>query len=139
MAEALGLASGLVALATFALQSTATLSNAVQSYRSHPKVLRDLMEELESLKRVLSLLAKTIHATTDVDFSALDILLLQCGNACKQFEQKIMKLSSRSGGDRTSFRDWAKFRYMGDDVDGFRRQLAQYKSTISIALTDANL
>lgn len=33
-------------------------------------------------------------------------------------------------GSRTSFRDWAKLRYMGDDIDGFRRLLAGYKLTI---------
>ncbi|KAH8751160.1 hypothetical protein BGZ57DRAFT_775119, partial [Hyaloscypha finlandica] len=41
--------------------------------------------------------------------------------------------------NRTSFRDWAKLRYMGDNIDGFRQLLAGYKSTIIIALTDANL
>ncbi|KAF7712894.1 Uncharacterized protein PECH_002548 [Penicillium ucsense] len=30
-------------------------------------------------------------------------------------------------------------RYMGQDIDGFRRMMAGYKSTIIIALTDANL
>lgn len=139
MAEPISLASGLLALTTFACQSSITLYKTVQSFQFHPKRVRDLKEELEALSGVLGSLTETVSATTDVDLSALDLPLLRCGNACKEFEQEIMKCSSRSGGSRTSFRDWAKLRYMGDDIDGFRQLLAGYKSTINIALTDANL
>jgi hypothetical protein len=139
MAEPIGLAAGLLALATFAFQSSITLHNTFQSFQSHPKRVRDLIEELEALSGVLGPLSETVSATTDVDLSTLDLPLLRCGNACKEFEQELLKCSSRSGGSRTSFRDWAKLRYMGDDIDGFRRLLAGYKLTICIALTDANL
>jgi len=137
--EPIGLASGLLTLATFAFQSSITLYKTVQSFQFHPKCVRDLKEELEALSGVLSSLTETVSATTDVDLSALDFPLLRCGNACKEFEEEIIKFSSRSGGSRTSFRDWAKLRYMRDDIDGFRHLLAGYKSTIIIALTDANL
>jgi hypothetical protein len=139
MAEPIGLAAGLLALATFAFQSSITLYNTIQSFQSHPKRVRDLIEELEALSGVLGPLSETVSATTDVDLSTLDLPLLRCGNACKEFEQVLLKSSSRSGGSQTSFRDWAKLRYMGDDIDGFRRLLAGYKLTICIALTDANL
>jgi hypothetical protein len=142
MAEAIGLASGLLGMASFAFQSSITLYNTVQSFQFHPKRVRDLKEELEALSGVLGSLTERVSATTattDVDLSALDLPLRQCGNACKDFDKEIMKCSSRSGGSRTSFRDWAKLRYMGDDIDGFRQLLAGYKSTIIIALTDASL
>lgn len=139
MAEPIGVASGLLALAIFAFQSSIALVKTVQSFNIHPKRVRDLREELEALISVLSSLTETVDANTDVDLSALNLPLLRCGNACKEFEQEIMKCSSRSGGNRTSFRDWAKLKYMGDDIDGFRQLLAGYKSTIIIALTDANL
>jgi hypothetical protein len=139
MAEPIGLAAGLLALAGFAFQASVTLYNTVQSFKFHPKQLRDLKEELEALSGILGSLTETVSATTDVDLSALDLPLLRCGNACKEFEQEILRCSSRSGGNRTSFRDWAKLRYMGDNIDGFRQLLAGYKSTINIALTDANL
>jgi hypothetical protein len=139
MAECIGLASGLLTLATFAFQSSITLAKTIHSFQSHPKQVRDLKEELEALTEVLRSLTETVGATTDADFSALDLPLLRCGNACKEFEEEILKCSSRSGGNRRSFRDWTKLKYMGDDIDGFRRLLAGYKSTIIIALTDANL
>ncbi|KAE8381497.1 hypothetical protein BDV26DRAFT_278708 [Aspergillus bertholletiae] len=139
MAEPIGLASGLLALTTFAFQSSITLYETVNSFRSHSSRVRDLTDELEALSGVLGPLKDLLDSTTDVDLSALELPLLRCGNACSEFEQELIKCSSRSGNGRTSFRDWAKLRYMGDDIDGFRRLLTGYKLTINIALTDANL
>lgn len=139
MAEPISLASGLLALATFACQSSIALYSTVQSFKVHPKRVRDLEEELKDLSGVLHSLTDTVCATTDIDLSALDLPLLRCGNACKEFEQELLKCSSRSKDGRASFRDWARLRYMGDDIDGFRQLLAGYKSTINIALADANL
>jgi hypothetical protein len=139
MAEVIGLTSGLLTLATFAFQSSIALSKTVQSFQSHLTRVRDLLEELEALSGVLGSLTETVGATADIELSALNLPLLRCGKACKEFEQEIIKCSSRSGGNRTSFRDWAKLKYMGDNIDGFKQTLAGYKSTIIIALTDANL
>ncbi|KAH7370315.1 hypothetical protein BKA65DRAFT_488158 [Rhexocercosporidium sp. MPI-PUGE-AT-0058] len=90
MAEPISLASGLLALAGFAFQASITLYQTVQSFKFHPKQLRDLKEELEALSGVLGSLTETVSATTDVDLSALDLPLLRCGNACKEFGQEIM-------------------------------------------------
>lgn len=139
MAEPVSLASGLVALATFAFQSSVSLFNTVQSYHSHPKRVRDLTEELETLNGVLDTLRETVNANSDANFATLEYPLLRCGNACKDFEEELKKCSTRSSASRTSFREWAKLKYMGEDIDGFRRMLAGYKSTIIIALNDANL
>lgn len=139
MAELIGLSSGLVALVVFALKSSDLLYDTVNSYRSHPKNVRDLKEELEALGVVLRALSETVEKTKVTDFTALKLPLFRCGNACKEFDEVIAKCSSRSDGSRTSFRDWAKLKYMGDGIDEFRRMLAGYKSTINIALADANL
>ena len=139
MAEPIGLASGLVALVTVAFKSSIALYNTIQSFRFQPKRVRDLMGELEALHVVLQMLTETLSRATDTDLSALEIPLRRCSDACKEFEEELLKCSSRSGGDRTSFRDWAKLTYMGDGIDGVRQLLAGYKSTINIALTDATL
>lgn len=138
MAETIGITSGLLTLAVFALQAGTTLYNTIQSFRSHPIHVRELVQELEALNTVLQALSETIDSA-DINLSSLDLPLLRCGSACKDFEQELLKCSSRSNGGRTSFRDWAKLKYMGDNIDGFRRLLAGYKLTISIALTDATL
>ena len=139
MAEPVGIASGLLTLANFAFEGSVSLYGTIRSFQSHQQRVRDLVDELSALGAVLSSLTETVNAISDVDFSALEVPLLRCGNACKDFEKELLKCSSRSSGTRTSFRDWTKLRYMGDDIDGFRRALAGYKLTISIALTDAHL
>jgi len=139
MAEIVGLSSGLLALAIFAFQSSITLTETIRSFQSHPKRVRDLTDELEALSGVLGPLSDTLRASADVNLSSLDVPLLCCGNACKEFQAEIVKCSSRSSNSRTSFRDWAKLRYMGGDIDSFRRHLAGYKLTVTIALTDATL
>lgn len=139
MAEPVGIVSGLLGIATFALQSSVALCNTIRSFQSHPKRVRDLIEELEAFNQVLGPLTEKARANNEVELSALDLPLKRCGNSCKEFEEEIVKCSSRSAGGRKSFRDWAKLRYIGEDIDGFRRLVAGYKLTIIIALTDANL
>jgi len=139
MAEPIGITSGLLTLATVAFQSSVTLFQTIQSFQSHLTRVRDLSEEIEALTHVLASLAETIQGTTDLELSALELPLQRCGNACKEFEAELIKCSARSGGTRTSFRDWAKLKYMGDNIDGFKQLVAGYKSTIIIALTDANM
>ena len=139
MADPVSLSSGLLTLVTFAFQSSVVLYKAIEGFRSHPKNVRDLKEELEALAAVLQSLSETVEKHRDTDLTPLKLPLLRCGKACREFEDAVAKCSSRSGGSRTSFRDWAKLRYMGDGIDEFRRMLAGYKSTITIALANATL
>ncbi|KAJ6200004.1 LOW QUALITY PROTEIN: hypothetical protein J3E72DRAFT_414537 [Bipolaris maydis] len=131
MAEPIGLASGVLTLVIFTHKSC--------SFKNHPKRVRNLIEELEALIGVLESLSETMKLHIDVDVSALDLPLRRCGRACDEFLQELQKCCSRSGGDRQSFWDWAKLRYMGDDINDFVDSLAAYKSTINIALTDIQL
>ncbi|KAJ6284227.1 hypothetical protein J3E71DRAFT_390648 [Bipolaris maydis] len=124
MAEPIGLASGVLTLVIFTHKSCR---------------VRNLIEELEALIGVLESLSETMKLHIDVDVSALDLPLRRCGRACDEFLQELQKCCSRSGGDRQSFWDWAKLRYMGDDINDFVDSLAAYKSTINIALTDIQL
>lgn len=139
MAETIGLATGLLALTSFALNSSVTLCNTIQSFKHHSKRARDLHDELDDLNGVLKKLTETVSTTVDAESSGLEHPLRRCGSACKEFEQEILKCTSRTGENRKSFRDWAKLMYMGDNIDGFRQTIAGYKATINIALVDANL
>lgn len=139
MAETIGLASGVLTLAVFAFKSSITLSDAIQSYSSHPQRVRDTIAELEALSAVLQSLTETVRSISEGDLAQLKLPLLRCGTACDEFRQEIGKCSARSGADRASFRDWAKLQYMGDNIDAFRQQLAGYKATITIAITDLSL
>ncbi|KAF9250404.1 hypothetical protein LCP9604111_3306 [Penicillium roqueforti] len=139
MAEAIGLASGVLALATFAFRCSVSLYETVNGFRSHPKRVRDLLAELEALSAVLAPLVDLVKSNFSVDLSCLDLPLLRCGNVCQEFQQEILKCASRSDSTGTSFRDWARLTYMGNNIVDFRDLLAGYKATINIALTDVNL
>ena len=105
MGEPISLASGLLTLATFALQSSVTLYDTIKSFHSHLKRVYDLLEELEALSEVLGPLTEIVNTDTDSDPVTLKLPLLRCGNACKEFERELLKCSSRSSDRRTSFRD----------------------------------
>ena len=137
MAEPVGLASGLITLVGFTLQCSKSLYQAVGSFQSHQRTIRDLRDELQSLNGVLQSLLE-VADSPNTSLSSLKLPLLRCGKACKDFEDVIARCAGRSES-RTSFRDWAKLRYMGDGVESFRHMLAGYKSTIAIALGDANM
>lgn len=140
MADPISIASGLLALVGFALESSKTLYQLVQSFQSNQRVIRGLKEELEALSEVLESLQVAV-TTDDADLAALKVPLLRCGKTCGEFKALIVQCTAHSSGTRTrtSFRDWAKIQYMGDDIGGFRIMLAGYKSTITIALGDANM
>ncbi|RDL32368.1 Uncharacterized protein BP5553_08824 [Venustampulla echinocandica] len=138
MADPISTASGVLALAVFALKSSQVLYQTVASFQSNQRIVRELREELEALDAVLQALRDTA-TNTDPGLTMLSLPLFRCGNACKDFEAVIVKCTAHSNGSRTSFRDWAKLRYMGDDISGFKNMLAGYKSTVIIALGDANI
>lgn len=138
MAEVIGVASGLLTLAAFGLKASTSLYQTIRGYNSHQRTVRELREELEDLTQVLASLNDAI-AESEADFIALKLPLFRCGNACRDFEAIIIKCAEHSNGSRASFRDWARLRYMGDDVAGFKNMLAGYKSTITIALCSVNL
>ena len=138
MADPVSAASGLLTLVVFALDSGKALYQLVQSFQNNQRIVRELRQELEALNGVLQSLHEAV-TTSDADFVALKLPLHQCGKACGEFTEMIGKCTAHSGGTRTSIRDWAKLKYMGDDINGFKNMLAGYKSTIIIALGDANM
>ncbi|SPO04676.1 uncharacterized protein DNG_07361 [Cephalotrichum gorgonifer] len=139
MAEAVGLASGLLALTVFAFKSGTKLYATIDSFQSRPRKVRELLMELAALNTVLQRLSVTTGIDGDVDLSALKATLKQCRRACDDFEGEL-KRSAQSEGDRASLRDWARFTYKGSDsIEAFKQQLIGYKATITVALSFANL
>jgi hypothetical protein len=138
MADPLSIASGLIAIITFTLQSSKVLYEAVESFKNKRQAIRDLKQELQALQGVLVSLRQTAQSAED-RLVSLKLPLICCGKACAEFEAVISRCTSRSGESRTSFRDWAKLQYMGNDIAGFRNVISGYKATISIAIGDANM
>ncbi|KAK1574575.1 uncharacterized protein LY79DRAFT_614449 [Colletotrichum navitas] len=140
MSDPLSVASALVAIVTATMQSGKILYDTIQSFKNHRKVIRELVEELAALNEVLLSLNTLVQKGEDRgSLRSLKVPLLQCRQACDDFNGLIIECSKNSGRPRTSFRDWFKVRYMESDIGGFVTMLAGYKSTISIALGSANL
>jgi hypothetical protein len=136
MAEPIGVASGLLALEAFAFKSSSKLYETIQTFSSHPRQVRELLAELSALSVVLQKLSQLFSTDVDVDLSALRLTLEQCDRACTDFESELVKYSSRCTEDRTSFRDWTRFKHSGcDSIDGFRQQLIGYKATINMEIS----
>ncbi|KAH7121565.1 hypothetical protein EDB81DRAFT_230256 [Dactylonectria macrodidyma] len=138
MAEALGVVSALIAIVTAAAQASHMLHDTVQSFKTHQTTVQQLISELRALARVLDSLKDHV-GIEDGTFVPLQFPLIQCTRACREMRELIEKRSTRSSGSRTSFRDWANLRYMKSNLTDFTNMLAGYKSTINIALADANL
>ena len=138
MADPISIASGILTLVAFSTQSAQSLYRTVQSLRHSQRNIRELKQELEALDGVLrSLEEATNHA--NVELQALKLPLYRCGQACKDFEAVILKCTTHSGRALSHFKDWARLTYMGEDINGFKNVISAYKSTIAIALGDANL
>ncbi|KAM0490104.1 hypothetical protein ACHAP8_011930 [Fusarium lateritium] len=139
MGDPLSVASGLIAIVTATLQSSKILYETIQNFRNHRTAVLDLVRELKDLESVLRPLQDHVR-TDETTFLPLKVPLIQCRQACADFQTLIEKNSRRTRGEgRTSFRDWAKLMYMNGDIVSFKELLAGYKGTISIALADANL
>ena len=138
MAEPISIASGVLALATFGVQATASLLQVIKDFKRAPSTVRQLKEELEALITVLqSLEANT--ADTETNFAALKTPLYRCSKACQDFEAKLSHFAGRSNSAKANFQDWTKLKYLGSDINGFKDMVAGYKATISIALCNINL
>ncbi|KAJ5343381.1 uncharacterized protein N7506_003205 [Penicillium brevicompactum] len=139
MAEVIGIASGLAGLVSLALQSSKTLFSTVQSLRNREKSIRDLREALQDLDEVLNILRESISTAPFLNSGIIERPLGRCCKACNDFNALIIHCSEHSSDNKFSIRDWAKLRYMGEDVVGFQTMISGYKSTITIALAYANM
>src|SRR5690349_1350567 len=119
MVEPIGIASGALALSIFAFKSSVSLYQSVKSFQSNKREIRDLKEELETLSNVLQSLPQLASRHED-QFKTLCLPLLRCGQACKDFEEVIANCTQHSHQSRTSFRDWAKLQYLGNDIARFK-------------------
>ncbi|KAF4952290.1 hypothetical protein FSARC_12678 [Fusarium sarcochroum] len=139
MADGLSVASSVIALVAFAFKSSNILYTTIRDFQSQDKNARALKNELADLKGVLQALAETVGNNGDVNFDALKLPLLRCGKTCEEYGNLIVRCTKHSNPSRPSFRDWISQQYLKGDIVDFREMLAGYKSTINIALANANI
>ncbi|KAH7133885.1 hypothetical protein EDB81DRAFT_111845 [Dactylonectria macrodidyma] len=139
MADGLSIGSNVVALVAFAFKSSTILYTTVRDFQSQDKNARKLKNELADLRGVLQSLAETVDNNSNIDFNALKLPLLRCGKTCEEYGDLIARCTKHSSASRPSFRNWINQQYLKGDINDFREMLAGYKSTINIALANANI
>ncbi|KAH8779926.1 hypothetical protein F5883DRAFT_626228 [Diaporthe sp. PMI_573] len=139
MADGLSIASSVVVLVAFAFKSSTILYTTIRDFQSQDKNARALKNELADLRGVLQSLAETVDNNDDINFDALKLPLLRCGKTCEEYGDLIAWCTKHSSPSRPSLRDWISQQYLKGDITDFREMLAGYKSTINIALANANI
>lgn len=115
------------------------LYTTISCFQSQVKEVRDLNGELGDLNAVLESLLETVTSHPDLAFDAVKIPLHRCGEACQESGELIQRCWKHSTSSRSSVRDWITQQYLRGDLDDFRAMLAGYKSTMNIALANANM
>jgi hypothetical protein len=139
MAANIKVTSGMKRLTKFASRSVTTLLKAIQEFEARAPRVVALQNEIEALSDILDHLCERVSAITNDNLSLLNLPLLRCGKGCEEFHQKLSEHLLLSGGTPSSFRGWGRLTYMGGSIDEFKQQLACYRWTIVISLTDADL
>ncbi|KAF4448935.1 hypothetical protein F53441_7704 [Fusarium austroafricanum] len=124
MADGLSVASGVVALVTFAFQSSTVLFKTVRSFKTQDANVRALKTELSDLTGVLHSLLETVSNYPEINFDSLELPLLRCGKTCEEYGKLIARCTKHSNGTRPSFRDWIGQQYLKGDITDFREMLA---------------
>ncbi|KAL2058793.1 hypothetical protein ABVK25_000084 [Lepraria finkii] len=134
MAEAVGLASGLLALTVAAYKTSKSLYEAVSSFQSHRKTIKDIQADSKSLITVLGKIHEQIQSPHDVErLEPLRQPLNCCKTACQEMHEMLDACTIHGTDDRNSVRDWLSMRYREKSFKDMKQRLLSYKSTLSIA------
>ena len=133
-------ASNLLLIGGVALRSCVGLHDMIRGFQSQNKEARALKAEVSDLSIVLEALLDTLANNPTLDLNYLRIPLQRCGNACQEYSKVIEKCTKHTEGtSKPSMRDWIRQKYLQGDITDFKEMLAIHKSTINIALANANL
>lgn len=138
MSDPLSVTAGIIAIVTATIQSTSALYNTIESFKAYPKRVGELRAQLLALGDVL----RSLHELAEHDETVCALLetpLRQCRTACRDFKVILEECRRNSRSGKPSFSEWMKLRYRNGDIVSFMESLAIYKSTIGIAIADANL
>lgn len=134
MAELVDVTSAAIVIIGATAKSSKILYDLLKSLKIHQSVVDQMVRELEDLGKVLASLNDHV-GIDDATLQPLKRPLLQCLEACRDFKEFIEKNNRHS----TNLQNWASLRWRSSSITDFTNILANYKSTLTIALEDANL
>jgi hypothetical protein len=137
MAEPIGIASGVLALATFGFQASISLYQTLGSIESHNKDVANLQRELEVLIAVIQPLQQEIQVgsvTHESRYAVLKTPLYSCGECCTELKESLLSWNRHTKDSKSSLRDWLRMQYNGRTAKELGDRLANYKITLELAL-----
>lgn len=133
MAEAVGLASGLLALTVAAYKASKSLHNAVSDFQSQRKTIRDIRADSRSLVAALEMIQEMVQTSHDSErLEPLRQPLNCCMTACQEMHEMLDACTIHSTDDRNHVRDWLNMRYHGKSFEDIQQRLCSHKSTLEI-------
>lgn len=140
MAELIGVAASVIGIVTAALQFSKLSHEAVSSFQSGRRDIRDIQDDLSGLITVLEAIYAQQSANLNSDkLQPLKEPLTCCKNITQEIHNALEKCTKHSKDHRESVRTWLKFQYHGKSFEDAKQRLASYKATLSIALVTVNL
>ena len=140
MAEAVGLASGLLTLTIFAYDTSKSLYEAVSSFKSQRKTIKDVLADLDSLVTVLENINKQAQRSQEVErLEPLREPLNCCTTTCHEMHEMLDACTTHSKEGRDSVRNWLNMRYHEKSFEDMKKRLASFKSTLSIVFESINM
>ncbi|KUI71401.1 hypothetical protein VM1G_06957 [Cytospora mali] len=143
MAEAVGLASSVIAVAQLTWETCKVLNDTIKGFQNAPEKLKNLRSDLSTLLQLLaSLRGYLVQAAAAGHTSIPDGLkpaLQGCQKLCDEFLRRINELTSHSTPVYISKRDRVRFHFNDTEITHLKDRLVQYKLTFDIALNVASL
>ena len=137
--DPLSIIASVLAIVTAGVQSTRSLKEAIQRYKTRDATLLRLLTEVKDNENILQSLALLLENTDQqpavvAETSMTELLcgpIERCAQLCGDFESAMGRFSGKS---TSSFTDWARMEFMRGDINQFMDTLAGYKATISVGL-----
>ena len=134
MAEAVGLASGLLTLTMAVYKTSKSLYEAVSSLHSQRKTIKDIEADLKSLVTVLEKVHEQIQSSQNIErLEPLQQPSDCCMTVCEEMHQMLDACTIHGTDGRNSVRDWLSMRYHEKSFEDIKQRLLSYKLTLSIA------
>ena len=140
MAEAVGLASGLLALIAATFKSSLFLYEEISSLKSQRQTIKDVLTDLDNLIKVLATIDHRAQQPTQVaKLEPVREPLECCESTCKEIHEMLAACTKHSKDSQASVRDWLKMRYREKSFDDMKKRLSSYKTTLIIAFQSINM
>jgi Fungal N-terminal domain of STAND proteins len=140
MATAIRAASGVLALTIFAFKASKSLYEAVSSFKSKSKDIHDIQTDLETLITVVGSIRQQAQGSeNESKLEPLRKPIECCTKTCQEMQEMLKACTKHTKDGRDSVRDWLNMRYHEKSFNDFKRQLASYKSTLSVTFASINM